>query len=85
MRRNARKHQFDALIVHKFDHFARNRTDALAIKSLLRYDNRIKVFSVSEPTEDNDSPLGAVLKLHSYSGLTTSTKRLSMWISSINV
>jgi site-specific DNA recombinase len=51
MRRDARKGKFDAVIVHKFDRFARNRTDALAIKSLLRYDYGIKVFSVNEPSE----------------------------------
>ena len=52
MRQDARKRKFDAVIVHKFDRFARNRTDALAIKSLLRHDYGIKVFSVSEPSED---------------------------------
>ena len=36
MRRDARKQKFDALVVHKFDRFARNRMDALAMKSLLR-------------------------------------------------
>jgi site-specific DNA recombinase len=30
MRHDARKGKFDALVVHKFDRFARNRTDALA-------------------------------------------------------
>ena len=43
MRHDARKKLFDAVVVHKFDRFARNRTDALAIKSLLRYDYGIKV------------------------------------------
>ena len=62
MRRDARKHKFDALVVHKFDRFARNRTDALAIKSLLRYDYGIKVFSVSEPSEDSDGPMGALIE-----------------------
>jgi len=62
MRQDARKHKFDALIVHKFDRFSRNRTDALAIKSLLRYDYGIKVFSVSEPSEDSDGPIGALIE-----------------------
>jgi site-specific DNA recombinase len=62
MRQDARKHKFDALVVHKFDRFARNRTDALAIKSLLRYDYNIKVFSVSEPSEDSDGPIGALIE-----------------------
>jgi DNA invertase Pin-like site-specific DNA recombinase len=43
MRRDAKSRRFDALIVHKFDRFARNRTNALAIKSLLRHDYGIKV------------------------------------------
>lgn len=62
MRQDARKRKFDAVIVHKFDRFARNRTDALAIKSLLRHDYGIKVFSVSEPSEDSDGPMGALIE-----------------------
>lgn len=62
MRREARKRVFDAIVVHKFDRFARNRTDALAIKSLLRQDYGIKVFSVSEPSEDSDGPIGALIE-----------------------
>ncbi len=62
MRLEARKKSFDALVVHKFDRFARNRTDALAIKSLLRYDFGVKVFSVSEPSEDSDGPMGALIE-----------------------
>src|SRR5688572_13011281 len=34
MRRDAKARKFDALVLHKFDRFARNRTDALAVKSL---------------------------------------------------
>ncbi len=62
MRRDAKKKKFDAIVVHKFDRFARNRTDALAIKSLLRHEYGIKVFSVSEPSEDSDGPLGALIE-----------------------
>ncbi len=62
MRKDARKDRFDALVVHKFDRFSRNRTDALAIKSLLRYDYGVKVFSVSEPSEDGDGPMGALIE-----------------------
>jgi site-specific DNA recombinase len=36
--------------------------DALAIKSLLRHDYGIKVFSVSEPSEDSDGPMGALVE-----------------------
>src|SRR5258708_29068259 len=60
MRQDARKGKFDALVVHKFDRFATNRTDALAIKSLLRYDYNIKVLSVTEQSEDSDGPIGAL-------------------------
>ncbi|MCB8978652.1 MAG: recombinase family protein [Ardenticatenaceae bacterium] len=62
MRRDARKGKFDALVVHKFDRFARNRTESLAIKSLLRCDYGVKVFSVSEPSEDSDGPMGALIE-----------------------
>ena len=62
MRRDARKRKFDALVVHKFDRFARNRTDSLAIKSLLRYDYGIKVFSATEPSQDSDGPMGALIE-----------------------
>ncbi len=62
LRRDAKKNSFDAIVVHKFDRFARNRTDALAIKSLLRHDYGIKVFSVTEPSEDSDGAIGALIE-----------------------
>ncbi len=62
MRQDARKGKFEALVVHKFDRFSRNRTDALAIKSLLRYDYNVKVYSVTEPSEDSDGPIGALIE-----------------------
>ncbi len=62
MRLDARNAKFDALVVHKFDRFARNRTDSLAIKSLLRYDYKIKVLSVTEPSEDSDGAIGALIE-----------------------
>ena len=62
MRRDAKKRKYDALVVHRFDRFARNRTDALAIKSLLRHDYDIKIFSVTEPSEDSDGPIGALIE-----------------------
>ena len=62
MRKDAAHGKFDAIVVHKFDRFARNRTDALAVKSLLRHDYGIKVFSVSEPSADSDSPTGALVE-----------------------
>lgn len=62
LRLDARRGNFDAVVVHKFDRFARNRYDALAIKSLFRYDFKIKVFSVTEPSEDSDGPIGALIE-----------------------
>ena len=62
LRLDGRKRKFDAVVVHKFDRFARNRTDAIAIKSLLRQDYGIKVFSVSEPSEDSDGPMGLLIE-----------------------
>ena len=62
LRRDAKQGKFDAIVVHRFDRFARNRTDALAIKSLLRHEYGIKVYSVSEPSEDSDGPIGALIE-----------------------
>ncbi len=62
LRRDAKTKTFDAIIVHKFDRFARNRTESLAIKSLLRHDYGIKVFSVTEPSEDSDGAIGALIE-----------------------
>lgn len=62
MRRDGKQGLFDALIVYKFDRFSRNRTDSLAIKSLLRQDYGIKVFSVTEPSADSDGALGALIE-----------------------
>ena len=62
LRRDGRQRKYDAIIVHKFDRFARNRTESLAVKSLLRHDYGIKVFSVSEPSEDSDGPMGALIE-----------------------
>lgn len=62
MRSDARRRLFDAVVVHKFDRFARNRAESLAIKSLLRSDYGVKVFSVSEPSEDSDGVMGALIE-----------------------
>lgn len=45
---------FDAVVVHKFDRFARNRRDAVVYKALLQK-RGIRVYSVLEPT-DPESP-----------------------------
>lgn len=62
MRRDAHQGMFDAIVVHKFDRFSRSRMDAIAIKSLLRREYNIKVFSVTEPSEDSDGPLGLLVE-----------------------
>lgn len=62
MRRDARKKRFEALVVHKFDRLARDRSSALAFKSLLRHDYGMKVYSVTEPSEDSDGPIGALIE-----------------------
>ncbi len=82
MVRDARHKQFDAVVVHKFDRMARNRRDASIYKSLFRADLGIKVFSVTELSEDEDSLAGmlteGVLELVAewYSrNLSTETKK----------
>lgn len=54
--------KFDALVVHKFDRLNRNRLDALALKSMLRYDCGIKVLSISEPSEDTHGEEGMYIE-----------------------
>lgn len=82
MVRDARHNQFDGIIIHKFDRLARNRRDANVYKSLFRTDLGIKVFSVTELSEDEDSLAGmlteGVLELVAewYSrNLSTETKK----------
>ncbi len=55
---DAQAGMFDAIIVHKFDRFARNRKDAVTYKALLKQDG-IAVYSVSEPI-DSDDPSGVI-------------------------
>lgn len=62
MQHDARRRKFDALIVHKFDRFARNRTESLTMKTLLRHNYGVKVFSVTEPSEDSDGVFGALFE-----------------------
>ena len=51
MQSDASQGKFDALVVHKLDRLSRNRTDLLAIRSLLCEDYRIQLFSVVEQDE----------------------------------
>ncbi|NLT14033.1 MAG: recombinase family protein [Clostridiales bacterium] len=44
---------FDAILLWKFSRFARNRTDAVVYKSMLRKDLGINVISISEPIGDD--------------------------------
>ena len=44
---------FDVILVHKFDRFARNRTDSVVYKSLLQKEYGISVISVTETIENN--------------------------------
>lgn len=51
--------EFDYVIVHKFDRFARNRNDSRASKKILE-ENGVKVISVLEPISDN--PEGIIME-----------------------
>lgn len=44
---------FDAILVHKFDRFARNREDSIVYKSLLRKECGVKVISITEHIDDD--------------------------------
>lgn len=44
---------FQAIIVHKFDRFARNREDSVVYKNLLRRECDIDVVSITEPVDDS--------------------------------
>lgn len=44
---------FDAILVHKFDRFARSREDSVVYKSLLRNKCGVKVISITETIEDD--------------------------------
>ncbi len=54
--------KFDAVVVHRFDRFARNSIDALTVKSLLRREYKVKVFSVSEPSEETHGEMGRLIE-----------------------
>lgn len=45
--------QFDVILVHKFDRFARSREDSVVYKSLLKRESGIKVVSITESIEDD--------------------------------
>ena len=59
MLKNSYQNEFDAVIVYRFDRFARNRYDSAVNKALLRK-NGVKVMSAME--QINDSPEGIILE-----------------------
>jgi site-specific DNA recombinase len=59
---DAKAGQFRRIYVWKWDRFARNRTDAVLYKSLLRRDLGVEIVSVKDPIEDPNSPSGYLLE-----------------------
>ena len=45
--------EFDVILVHKFDRFARSREDSVVYKSLLKKECGIRVISITESIEDD--------------------------------
>jgi len=55
----AKAHEFDVIVVHELDRFARNREDAVVYKGLLRSQG-VRVLSVTEPLDDG--PMGTLVE-----------------------
>lgn len=53
MIKHAKKKEFNVILVHKFDRFARSREDSVVYKSLLKKECNIKVISITESIEDD--------------------------------
>lgn len=53
MIKHAKKKEFDIILVHKFDRFARSREDSVVYKSLLKKECGVKVVSITESIEDD--------------------------------
>lgn len=53
MIKHAKKKEFDVILVHKFDRFARSREDSVVYKSLLKKECGVKVISITESIEDD--------------------------------
>ena len=53
MIKHAKKKEFNVILVHKFDRFARSREDSVVYKSLLKKECNIKVVSITESIEDD--------------------------------
>lgn len=53
MIKHAKKKEFNMILVHKFDRFARSREDSVVYKSLLKKECGIRVISITESIEDD--------------------------------
>ncbi len=53
MIKHAKNKEFEVILVHKFDRFARSREDSVVYKSLLKRDCGVKVISITESIEDD--------------------------------
>lgn len=53
MIKHAKKKEFNVILVHKFDRFARSREDSVVYKSLLKKECNIRVVSITESIEDD--------------------------------
>lgn len=53
MIKHAKKKEFNVILVHKFDRFARSREDSVVYKSLLKRECNIRVVSITESIEDD--------------------------------
>ena len=53
MIKHAKKKEFDVILVHKFDRFARSREDSVVYKSLLKRECGVRVISITESIEDD--------------------------------
>ncbi len=63
LRESAQRKRFDALMIWKFDRLARDENLALAIKTLLRKDYKLKIYCVQGVSEDDDnSPQSAAME-----------------------
>lgn len=52
-RAKGKDHPCDAILVHKFDRFARSREDSIVYKSLLKKECGVRVISITESIEDD--------------------------------
>lgn len=61
--RDAGRNEFDAVVVHKWDRFGRNREEVIVNKIMLRKKCSVKIFSVTEPGQDDgNSNVGMLIE-----------------------